>query len=154
MGLGGRHEVQSSNHGLCLIEDTGLQSRPTTDGGSSCNHTHCSRLKPRQRQPRPRHVSRLDYLHSHTRTIRPSTASPICLYAYFQRILRVVPTPLALAETRQRTLLATQTSTVATTQPPIGSQMTPRGPAPRPRAGGQEPGAGPRGRTRGHKKNY
>jgi uncharacterized protein YbdZ (MbtH family) len=57
----------------------------------------------------------LDYLHPHTRTIRPSTASPTYPYAYFQRILGVAPSPLALAETRQHTLLATQTSTVATT---------------------------------------
>jgi hypothetical protein len=116
----------------------------------------------------------LDYLHSHIRTMRPSTASPIYLYAYsqrilgvapsalalrqdtathtardsnldsgnhdmsrrsalaylndaafhgltdislayFQRILGVAPSILALAETRQHTLLATQTSTVVTT---------------------------------------
>jgi hypothetical protein len=60
----------------------------------------------------------LDYLHSHTRKMRPSTASPIYLCAYFQRILGVAPrSPLALAEALQlqHTLLATQTSTVATT---------------------------------------
>jgi hypothetical protein len=47
----------------------------------------------------------LDYLqHSHTRTMRPSTASPICLCAYFQRILGVPPSPLAhLAEAAART---------------------------------------------------
>jgi hypothetical protein len=33
--------------------------------------------------------------------MRPSTAPPIYLYAYFQRILGVGPSPLALAETRQ-----------------------------------------------------
>jgi hypothetical protein len=37
----------------------------------------------------------LDYLHSHTRTMRPSTPSPIYLYAYFQRILGVATSPLA-----------------------------------------------------------
>jgi uncharacterized protein YbdZ (MbtH family) len=57
----------------------------------------------------------LDYLHSHTRTMRPSTASPICPYASSQRVLGVARSPLALAETRQHTLLATQTSTAATT---------------------------------------
>jgi hypothetical protein len=35
--------------------------------------------------------------------------------AHFQRILGVASSPLALAETRQHTLLATQTSTAATT---------------------------------------
>ena len=30
--------------------------------------------------------------------MRPSTASPICLYAYFQRMLGVAPSILALAE--------------------------------------------------------
>jgi hypothetical protein len=47
--------------------------------------------------------------------MRPSTASPIYLDAYFQRILGVALSALALAETRQHTLLATQTSTVVTT---------------------------------------
>jgi hypothetical protein len=37
----------------------------------------------------------LDYLCSHTRAMRPSTASPIYLYAYSQRILGVAPSPLA-----------------------------------------------------------
>jgi hypothetical protein len=36
----------------------------------------------------------IDYLHSHTRARRPSTASPICLYACSQRILGAAP-PLA-----------------------------------------------------------
>jgi hypothetical protein len=35
--------------------------------------------------------------------------------AYFQRVLGVAPSPLALAETLQHPLLATQTSTVAAT---------------------------------------
>jgi hypothetical protein len=48
----------------------------------------------------------LDYLHSHTRTMRPSTASPIYLHACSQRILGVSPSPLALEKTRQHTLLA------------------------------------------------
>jgi uncharacterized protein YbdZ (MbtH family) len=59
----------------------------------------------------------LDYIHSHTRTMRPSTASPIYLYAYFQRILGVAPSVLARSSRNSATatLLATQTSTVATT---------------------------------------
>jgi hypothetical protein len=57
----------------------------------------------------------LDYLHSHTRTGHPSTASPIYLYACSKRILGVAPSPLALPDhTRQHPLLATQTSTVVT----------------------------------------
>jgi hypothetical protein len=57
----------------------------------------------------------IDYLHSHTRTRRPSTASPICsapaLNGYWVRHPR---SPLALDKTRQHPLLATQTSGVAT----------------------------------------
>ena len=49
----------------------------------------------------------LDYLHSHTRTMRPSTALPIYLYACSQRILGVAPLPLALNKTRQHPLIAT-----------------------------------------------
>jgi hypothetical protein len=60
----------------------------------------------------------LGYLHSHTRTMRPSTASPIYLYACSQRILGVVPSPLALAEALQHPLIATQTPAVATTTCP------------------------------------
>jgi hypothetical protein len=55
---------------------------------------------------------------SHTRTMRPSTASPMCLCACSQRILGVVPSSLALAldKTRQHVpLLATQTPAVVTT---------------------------------------
>jgi uncharacterized protein YbdZ (MbtH family) len=58
----------------------------------------------------------LDCLHSHTRTMRPSTASPIYLCACSQRVLGVTPSPLAPDHIRQHTpLLATQTSAVATT---------------------------------------
>jgi hypothetical protein len=38
--------------------------------------------------------------------MRPSTASPIYLCAYFQRVLGVAPSALALDKTRQHTLLA------------------------------------------------
>jgi hypothetical protein len=44
----------------------------------------------------------LDYLHLHTQTVRPSTASPICLYACSQRILGVAPPPLALDKTQAK----------------------------------------------------
>jgi uncharacterized protein YbdZ (MbtH family) len=57
----------------------------------------------------------LDYLHSHTRPMRPSTALPMCLYARSQRILGVAPLPLALTQALQHPLLATQASAVATT---------------------------------------
>ena len=42
----------------------------------------------------------LDYLRSHTRTMRPSTASLIYLHAGSQRILAVEPPPLVLAQAR------------------------------------------------------
>jgi hypothetical protein len=59
----------------------------------------------------------LDYLHPHTRTMRPSTASPIYLCACSQRVLGrpVAPSPLALDTTRQHALLTTQTSTAVVT---------------------------------------
>jgi hypothetical protein len=61
----------------------------------------------------------LVYLHpALTRTMRPSTASPIYFYACSQRVLGVTPSPLAPrpslpGHTRQHTLLGTQTSAVA-----------------------------------------
>jgi hypothetical protein len=57
----------------------------------------------------------LDYRHPHTRTMRSSTA-PVDLCTCSQRVLGAVPSPLALAETGQHTLLATQTSAVVTTR--------------------------------------
>jgi hypothetical protein len=61
-----------------------------------------------------------DYLHSHTRIMRPSTASPadIPLRLLSADILGVAPSPLAPDKTRQHTLPATQTSTAATTTCP------------------------------------
>jgi hypothetical protein len=47
MGLSGRLEFDSSNHGpRALLEDTGLQSRPTT--GLGCHVLKKVRLKTRQ----------------------------------------------------------------------------------------------------------
>jgi hypothetical protein len=60
--------------------------------GTRHGNTRCSRLKPRSAVAT---TACLGYLHSHTRTMRPSTASPIYLYAYSQRILGVGPSPLA-----------------------------------------------------------
>jgi hypothetical protein len=103
-------------HGLT---DIPLRLLPTDIG--------CGTLAPRSRRGTATHAARdsnlnavatttcLGYLHSHTRTIRPSTASPIYLYACFQRILGVAPSTLALDKTRQHALLATQISTVVTT---------------------------------------
>jgi hypothetical protein len=42
--------------------------------------------------------------------MRPSTASPIYLYAYFQRALGVAPSPLALAEALQQATPAARDS--------------------------------------------
>jgi hypothetical protein len=54
--------------------------RPRPSLSPRHGNTHCSRLKPRQWQPRPVWGG---YLHSHTRATRPSTpALPINLYAY------------------------------------------------------------------------
>jgi hypothetical protein len=87
--------------------------------GSRCNGLHLSHDKQPTAAPvATTHTARdsnLDsdnhdmsrhYLHSHTRTIRPSTASPIYLCAYFQRVLRGA---LALAP-RSRRDTATHTA--------------------------------------------
>jgi hypothetical protein len=110
--------------------------------------------------------------------MRPSTASPIYLCAYFQRVLDVAPSPLALAETaRQHTLLATmhKTSAVATTTcldylhshtrtmrpstaSPINSSLLPAGigwyPGPRTQNRHTTPQLWPHKRPHGHQTTY
>jgi hypothetical protein len=76
--------------------------RPRPSLSPRHGNTRCSRLKPRQ-------------FGNHDMPIHGLTDIPL---AYCQRVLGVVHSPLALAETLQHPLLATQTSAVATTKCP------------------------------------
>jgi hypothetical protein len=64
----------------------------------------------------------LDYLHLHARTMRPSTALPTYLYAASQRMLGVVPSPLA----RRPDTHNTTTSAILT--PPRRTNYVPASP--------------------------
>ena len=102
-------------HGL---SDIPLRLLPTGIG--------CGALDPRTRRDTATHAARDSNLGSGNHDMSRLSAlaylndSPIhgltdIPLAHFQRILGVAPSILAVAETRQHTLLATQTSTVVTT---------------------------------------